>query len=65
VANVRATASVGLDGPEVRGVSLDSVTVNAITPHELSNLSTIIFPQTIALGSRTEPYRLRVKLDLP
>jgi hypothetical protein len=65
VANVRATASVGLDGPEVRGVSLDSVTVNAITPHELSNLSTVIFPQTIALGSRTEPYRLRVKLDLP
>jgi hypothetical protein len=66
VADVRATATVGLDGPEVRAVSLDSVTVTAITPHDTPTIATIVFGRgAIALGSRTEPYRLRAKLDLP
>jgi hypothetical protein len=64
VAEVRGTATVGLDGPEVRGVSLDSVTVDALTPHGTPNIASIVFGKTATI-SRTEPYRLRVKVDLP
>jgi hypothetical protein len=66
VAEVRATATVGLDGPEVREVSLDSVVVDALTPHGSPNIADVVFARPgLVIGSRTEPYRLRVKLDLP
>jgi hypothetical protein len=64
MAEVRGTATVGLDGPEVRGVTLDSVTVDALTPHGSPNIASIVFGKT-ATVSRLEPYRLRVKIDLP
>jgi PIN domain len=65
-AEVRASATVGLDGPEVREVTLDNVQVKAITPHGEPNIANIIFGRAaLSLGVRYEPYRLRAKLDLP
>jgi hypothetical protein len=63
---VRASATVGLDGPEVLEVTLDSVKINAITPHDERNIANVIFGKAaLSLGVRYESYSLRAKLDLP
>ncbi len=65
-AEVRASATVGLDGPEAREITLDNVQINAITPHGEPSIANVIFGRAaLSLGVRYEPYRLRAKLDLP
>jgi hypothetical protein len=65
-AAVRASATVGLDGPEVLEVTLDSAKIFAVTSHDDRDIANVIFGRgAVSLGVRYEPYSLRAKLDLP
>jgi hypothetical protein len=62
-AQVNASATVGLNGPEVLGVTLDTLKVYAITPHGDPKIADIVFVRA-ADGVRNIPYTLQSKLNL-